>query len=121
MTESYVIPGCPLRNIPTNTDRILERIVDDADVFNLGRIDERLNLYAALFGAYDHADRNTRWEYAAVAGSDKVLFGSDYGLSDGMILEDRLDAVRFAGLTSDQTAAILHGNAARLLNLEDSL
>ena len=55
------------------------------------------------------------------AGHHKILFGSDYGLSDAMILEDRLDAVRFAGLTPEQAHAICYRNAARLLNLEESL
>ena len=51
-----------------------------------------------------------------VAGPDKVLFGSDYGLSDWLILEDRLDAVRFAGLTAAESEAVLWRNAARLLH-----
>ncbi len=52
-----------------------------------------------------------------VAGTDKVLFGSDFGLSDWLILADRLDAVRFAGLSGTNLEAVLWRNAARLLRL----
>ena len=49
------------------------------------------------------------------AGADKIIFGSDFGLSDWMIIEDRLDAVRFAALSEREMQLILHDNAARLL------
>ncbi|MHB1005621.1 MAG: amidohydrolase family protein [Chloroflexota bacterium] len=49
------------------------------------------------------------------AGANKILFGTDYPL----IGQARsLAYVRRAGLTEDQTQAILGGNAARLLGLE---
>src|SRR3954470_19616591 len=51
------------------------------------------------------------------AGAEKILFGSDFGLSDALILEDRLDTVRHAGLTDDQKRLILHDNAAKLLHV----
>ena len=52
------------------------------------------------------------------AGSDKILFGSDYGLSDWMILADRLDSVHYARLGEADLEKILWRNAARLLHLE---
>lgn len=55
---------------------------------------------------------------ANTAGVTKVIFGSDYGLSDWMIVEDRLDSVRYAGLSEDELRLVLHGNAARLLHLD---
>jgi predicted TIM-barrel fold metal-dependent hydrolase len=51
----------------------------------------------------------------ATAGAEKILFGSDFGLSDWLIIEDRLDAVRHAGLSEEQMRLILHENAAKLL------
>jgi len=54
------------------------------------------------------------------AGAEKVLFGSDFGLSDWMIVEDRLDSVRYAGLPEHVLHAVLYGNAARLLKLSPS-
>jgi hypothetical protein len=51
-----------------------------------------------------------------LAGPEKLLFGSDFGLSDWHILEDRLDAVRFAGLSPAVSDAVLWGNAERLLH-----
>lgn len=53
-----------------------------------------------------------------VAGPGKVLFGSDFGLSDWMILQDRLDAVRFAELSESESEAVLWRNAAKLLHLD---
>ena len=41
-----------------------------------------------------------------------------FGLSDWMILEDRLDAVRFAGLSEAESEAVLWRNAAELLHWE---
>jgi uncharacterized protein len=52
------------------------------------------------------------------AGAEKVLFGSDFGLSDWMIIEDRLNSVRMAGLSEEEVGMILYRNAARLLHLE---
>jgi predicted TIM-barrel fold metal-dependent hydrolase len=50
-------------------------------------------------------------------GPEKILFGSDFGLSDWLIIEDRLDAIRHAGLSDEQVRLILHDNAAKLLHL----
>jgi predicted TIM-barrel fold metal-dependent hydrolase len=75
------------------------------------------NLYACVCGPRAGDVRHL----VDVAGPDKVLFGSDYGLSDWMILEDRLDAVRFAGLTAAESEAVLSRNAARLLHVEGKL
>jgi predicted TIM-barrel fold metal-dependent hydrolase len=52
-----------------------------------------------------------------IAGVDKVLFGSDFGLSDWMIIQDRLDSLLYAGLSADELDRVLYGNAARLLAL----
>jgi predicted TIM-barrel fold metal-dependent hydrolase len=71
------------------------------------------NLYACVCGPRAGDVRHL----VELAGPEKVLFGSDYGLSDWMILEDRLDAVRFAGLSQQESAAILWGNASRLLRV----
>jgi predicted TIM-barrel fold metal-dependent hydrolase len=51
------------------------------------------------------------------AGPEKLLFGSDFGLSDALIIEDRLDAILRAGLSDELTRLILHDNAATLLGL----
>jgi predicted TIM-barrel fold metal-dependent hydrolase len=73
------------------------------------------NLYACVCGPRAGDVRHL----VDVASPDKVLFGSDFGLSDWMILEDRLDAVRFAGLSAAESEAVLWGNAARLLRLSE--
>jgi predicted TIM-barrel fold metal-dependent hydrolase len=73
------------------------------------------NLYACVCGPRAGDVRHL----VDVAGPDKVLFGSDFGQSDWMILEDRLDAVRFAGLSEAESEAVLWRNAARLLNLRE--
>ena len=72
------------------------------------------NLYACACGPRAGDVRHL----VDVAGVEKVLFGSDFGLSDWMILEDRLDAVRFAGLNERETQAVLAGNAQRLLHVK---
>lgn len=72
------------------------------------------NVYACVCGP-----RTADVRYLVeTAGADKVLFGSDFGLSDWMIIEDRLDSLRFAGLPSQVTQQILFTNAAKLLQLE---
>lgn len=48
-------------------------------------------------------------------GGDKVVFGSDFGIADWSLLEDRLDDVLFAGLTPGEEQAVLRDNALRLL------
>lgn len=71
------------------------------------------NLYACACGPRAADVRHL----VDVAGVEKVLFGSDFGLSDWMILEDRLDSVRFAGLDDAELGAVLGGNARRLLHV----
>jgi predicted TIM-barrel fold metal-dependent hydrolase len=71
------------------------------------------NLYACVCGPRAGDVRHL----VDVAGPEKVIFGSDYGLGDWLILEDRLDAVRFAGLTETESEAVLWRNAARLLGV----
>jgi predicted TIM-barrel fold metal-dependent hydrolase len=74
------------------------------------------NLYACVCGPRTADVKHI----VETAGAEKVLFGSDFGLSDWMIIEDRLDSLRFAGLSADELQRILYGNAARLLGLPDS-
>jgi predicted TIM-barrel fold metal-dependent hydrolase len=71
------------------------------------------NLYACLCGP---RTADVRYLIDA-AGPDKLLFGSDFGLSDALIIEDRLDAILRAGLSDELTRLILHDNAAKLLGL----
>jgi predicted TIM-barrel fold metal-dependent hydrolase len=71
------------------------------------------NLYACVCGPRTADVRHI----IDVAGIDKVLFGSDFGLSDWMIIEDRLDSVRYSGLSDDELDRLLYRNAARLLGL----
>jgi aminocarboxymuconate-semialdehyde decarboxylase len=49
-------------------------------------------------------------------GADRVLLGSDHPFDMGDLRP--ADTVRAAGLGADEEAAILGGNAARLLGLE---
>jgi predicted TIM-barrel fold metal-dependent hydrolase len=71
------------------------------------------NLYACACGP-----RTADVRYLLdTAGPDKVLFGSDFGLSDWMIIEDRLDSLRYAGLSQGELDRVLYANAARLLGL----
>jgi predicted TIM-barrel fold metal-dependent hydrolase len=72
------------------------------------------NLYACACGPKPADIRHL----VDVAGPEKILFGSDYGLSDWLILADRLDAVRYAGLTEVELEKVLWQNAARLLHLK---
>ena len=78
-------------------------------------------LAAGLVGAYGGGVYLSTilgaWLADRLFGSEKVLFGSDLGLSDWMTLADRLAAVRYAGLTDEQTRMVLGGNARRLLRL----
>jgi predicted TIM-barrel fold metal-dependent hydrolase len=54
-----------------------------------------------------------------MAGEDKVMFGSDYGFSSWLSLEERLDDVRHSGLSERALSKIFYDNAARLLKLEE--
>jgi predicted TIM-barrel fold metal-dependent hydrolase len=71
------------------------------------------NLYACVCGPRPADIRHI----VDVAGPDKVMFGSDFGLSDWMIIADRLDSVRHAGLSDDELEMVLWRNSARLLHL----
>jgi uncharacterized protein len=51
------------------------------------------------------------------AGSDRVLFGSDFGVASWPLLAERLDVVLEAGLTAEVEEQVLWRNAARLLQL----
>jgi len=57
----------------------------------------------------------------AVAGADKVVWGSDYGATDWSILPERLDDVLCAGLGAAIQEQLLRSNAARLLHLEEAV
>ena len=52
-----------------------------------------------------------------MAGEDRVLFGSDFGVADWHILAERLDEVTQSGLPEHILQKVLHHNAARLLHL----
>lgn len=54
------------------------------------------------------------------AGPEKVVFGSDFGFSDWKMLAERLDDVLEAGLDAQTLGQVLHGNAARLLGLDEN-
>src|SRR5439155_4100558 len=71
------------------------------------------NLYACVCGPRPADIRHI----VDVAGPAKVMFGSDFGLSDWMIIADRLDSVRHAGLSDDELEMVLWRNSARLLHL----
>lgn len=71
------------------------------------------NLYGCVCGP-----RTAGVKYLVdVAGSEKLLFGSDYGLSNALIIDDLLDSVRLAGLSEQDLQLILHDNAAKMLHL----
>jgi uncharacterized protein len=72
------------------------------------------NLYGCLCGPRTADVRHL----VEVAGPDKLVFGSDFGLSDWMIIEDRLDSVRLAGLSGEVLEKILFRNAATLLGID---
>lgn len=55
----------------------------------------------------------------SAAGSDKILFGSDFGAAGWRLLPERIDNVLEAGLTEDELDRILYTNASRLLRLDE--
>lgn len=73
------------------------------------------NLYGCLCGP-KAADLKYLLE---MAGPEKVLFGSDFGLSSWEILAERLDNVTLSGVGQSEMRMILYDNAARLLRLEE--
>jgi hypothetical protein len=54
-----------------------------------------------------------------LGGADKILFGSDFGAAGWRLLPERLDNVIEAGLQERELDLVLHGNAARLLRLNE--
>jgi len=54
-----------------------------------------------------------------VGGADKILFGSDFGVCEWLLLAERLDNVREAEIGDDVMKSVLFGNAERLLHLHD--
>ena len=72
------------------------------------------NLYACLCGPRTADVRHL----LDTAGPHKLCFGSDYGLSDHLILEDRLDSILLAHLDQDTQDPLLYRTAASLLHLE---
>jgi predicted TIM-barrel fold metal-dependent hydrolase len=54
-----------------------------------------------------------------LAGSDKILFGSDFGAAGWRLLPERIDNVLGAGLAEKDLDRILYTNASRLLRLEE--
>src|SRR5438270_9964407 len=73
------------------------------------------NLYACACGPRAADVRHL----VDTAGPLKVMFGSDFGLSDALILADRLDSVYHAGLNEAELGQVLWGTAAGLLRLGD--
>jgi predicted TIM-barrel fold metal-dependent hydrolase len=73
------------------------------------------NLYACVCGPKPADIRHL----VDIAGPEKVLFGSDFGLSDSLILADRLDSVRYAGLNETELEQVLWRTSAKLLHLDD--
>ncbi len=54
-----------------------------------------------------------------MAGSDRVLFGSDFGFSSWKVLAERIDDVTEAKLDASTEAKVFASNAARLLHLDE--
>lgn len=71
------------------------------------------NLYACLCGPRPADIRHI----IDTAGIGKILFGSDFGLSDWLILADRLDSLRYSDLADEQLEMILWHNPAKLLHI----
>jgi hypothetical protein len=71
------------------------------------------NLYACACGPKP-ADIH---HLVRTAGTHKVLFGCDGGLSDWMIVGDRLDSARYPGLSDADLRQVLYGATADLLHL----
>jgi predicted TIM-barrel fold metal-dependent hydrolase len=72
------------------------------------------NLYACACGPKPADIRHI----VKTAGAHKVCFGSDFGLSDATILQERLDSVTHAGLTDDELDQVLYRTSASLLHLD---
>jgi predicted TIM-barrel fold metal-dependent hydrolase len=71
------------------------------------------NLYACVCGPRTADIRHI----VEISGPGKVLFGSDFGLSDALILRDRLDSVIHAGLSEDERDQVLYRTSAKLQHM----
>lgn len=76
-----------------------------------GWIDE--DLHALYFDSLTHSDQTLRW-LIEFAGADHVLVGGDYPFATGCA-DPVAPVLRLTGVTPAQRAALLHGNARRLL------
>lgn len=54
-----------------------------------------------------------------LGGTDKIIFGSDFGAAGWRLLPERIDNVLEADLSVEDLDLILYANAARLLKLEE--
>jgi len=54
----------------------------------------------------------------ALAGAEKIIFGSDFGAAGWRLLPERIDNVLEAQLSPEQFDLILYANAARLLKVD---
>lgn len=83
-------------------------------VYPAGQLIRELpNLYACCCGPFPGD-----LEYLVEAGgAEKVLFGSDFGICEWLLLAERLDNVLEADLTADMMDKVLFDNAERLLRL----
>jgi len=57
--------------------------------------------------------------FVETAGPDKILWGSDFGITDWRLLAERLDDALFAGLDQVTLEKVLYHNSARLLRLNE--
>jgi predicted TIM-barrel fold metal-dependent hydrolase len=85
-------------------------------VYPAGRLIRELpNLYGCFCGP-----RPGDLQYLIeTAGADKILFGSDFGVCEWLLLAERLDNVLQADLDARDRDKVLFGNAERLLHLTD--
>ncbi len=85
-------------------------------VYPAGRLIRDLpNLYGCFCGP-----RPGDLEYLlSTAGADKILFGSDFGVCEWLLLAERLDNVLCADVPGDVMEKVLFENARRLLHLDD--
>lgn len=85
-------------------------------VYPAGRLIHELpNLYGCFCGP-----RPGDLEYLVnIGGAHKILFGSDFGVCEWLLLAERLDNVLQADLDEEVTKEVLFENAERLLHLQD--
>lgn len=70
-----------------------------------------------LYGCYCGSRPGDLEHLVNLAGSEKIVFGSDFGAAGWRLLPERIDNVTEADLSSGDIDAILFGNAHRLLHL----